>query len=331
MAILFGYHGAMDKLTRSLIFRLRTKHLKTLEVLGRVESMRAAATELNITQPAITKLLKDLEEILEVKLFERSSTGIKPTPIGLAMVEFSRKTVSDVERFAGLITNLKLGGYGSLKIGTLMAGMQDFLPVALSKLKKEQPLMTIHLLAATSNQLLDELKNRTIDMAVARLVAPEQSVLFDFEPLLDEEIWVFSRADHALAGRSEVALEELFDQTWVLQSPMSPLRQLLQRSFADSNMSALPNWIETNSIYATLRIIQHSGMVAALPRAIVEGGVKAGDFVRLPVKLSYELSKFGIVTLKDVTPTKNTLLFQNVLRKTAREFIRKRHHKALEF
>lgn len=309
-----------------MLFRLRAKHLKTLEVLGRVESMRAAAHELNITQPAITKLLQDLESILEVKLFERSSTGIKPTPIGQAVVEFSRKTVSDVERFAGLVTNLKLGGYGSLRLGTLMAGMSEFIPRALSKLKEERPLMTIHLLAATSNQLLDELNNRTIDMAVARLTDPEQSVLFNFEPLLDEEIWVFSNAEHPLANRTNIALEELFNEPWVLQSPMSPLRQLLIHSFANLDLTALPNWIETNSIYATLNIVRHGGMIAALPRTIVEDGVKSGEFVRLPVSLSYELSRFGIVTLKDTQPNVNTRLFADVLRNTARETLRERHH-----
>ncbi len=308
-----------------MLSRLRAKHLNTLEVLGRVESMRAAANELNVTQPAITKLLKDVEDMLGVKLFERSSTGITPTPMGQAVVEFARKTVSDVERFAGLVNNLKLGGYGSLKIGTIMASMPALVPRALKTLKAERPLMTINLHAATSNQLLDALNNRTIDMAVARLTEPEQNAQFDFEPLLEEEIWVFAGADHPLAQRDHIELAELFHEPWILQSPMSPLRQLLQRSFADISMNALPNWIETTSIFATLQIVRHSGMIAALPRAIVEEGIAAKDLVRLPVALSYELTRYGIVTLKDTAQTENTRLFASVLRETAQELIQERH------
>jgi DNA-binding transcriptional LysR family regulator len=318
----------MDTLTRNLLYRLRTKHLKTLEVLGRVESMRAAANELNLTQPAITKILKDIEEILEVRLFNRSSSGITPTAIGRAAVEFARKSVSDVERFAGLITNLKLGGYGSLRIGAIMASIPEFVPLSLEKLKSQRPLMTINLVAAPSNKLLEELNNQTIDMAVARLTDPEQNALFNFEPLLGEEVWVFASKDHPFATRKQISLKDLFDEPWVLQPPMSPLRQLLQQSFAELGMSALPNWIETDSIYATLKLVRLSGMIAALPRTILEEGVDAGDFVRLPVQLSHELSRYGIVTLKDATVTENMRLFSNVLRETARETLRDRHIKS---
>lgn len=318
----------MDNLTRSLLHRLRAKHLRTLEVLGRVESMRAAAVELNITQPAITKLLQDVEDMLDVQLFERSATGITPTPIGISVIEFARKTVSDFERFAGLMTNLKLGGYGSLRIGAIMASMPDIVPRALKRLKAERPLMTIHLLSATSNQLLDELSGGTIEMAVARLTAPEQSAMFDFDPLLHEEVWVFSSPSHPMAKRSSIDLAELFDEPWVLQSPMSPLRRLLQCSFADTGKSPLPNWIETTSVYATLKIVRHAGMIAALPRTVVEEGVKAGDFVRLPVRLSYELSQYGIVTLKGAAQTENTRLFANVLRATVRESAQLRQQNA---
>jgi DNA-binding transcriptional LysR family regulator len=315
----------MDKLTKTLLYRLRTKHLKTLEVLGRVESMRAAANELNISQPAITKILQDIEEILDVKLFDRNSSGISPTPIGRAVVSFSRKSVSDVERFAGLITNLKLGGYGSLRIGTIMASIPEFVPLSLKKLKEQRPLMTIHLVAATSNKLIEELNNQTIDMAVARLTDPEQNALFDFEPLLGEEVWVFVGADHPFATMDRIGLYDLFDEPWVLQPPMSPLRQLLQQSFADLGKSALPNWIETDSIYTTLKLVGLSGMIAALPRTILEDGVASGEFVRLPVKLSHELTRYGIVTRKDTPRTENMDLFAAVLRETARETIRNRH------
>jgi len=309
----------MDSLTNSILLRLRAKHLRMIEILGRVESMRAAANEMNTSQPAVTKLLRDVEDMLGVTLFERSSTGITPTPIGYAVVEFSRKVVSDVERFAGLVTNLKLGGYGNLKIGTIMASMPDYVPMALKQLKASRPLMTIHLVAAPSNQLLVELNNRTINLAIARLTAPEQSAQFNFEPLVEEEIWIFASADHRLAQKQHIDLEELFDEPWILQSPGTPLRLLLQRSFAEIGASALPNWIETNSVYSTLTIVRKAGMIAALPRAVVEEGVRAGDFVRLPVKLSYQLDRYGIVTLKDEVQTENTRFFIEVLRRAARD------------
>lgn len=302
-----------------MLQRLRARHLKMLEVLSRSGTMRDAAGEMAVTQPAITKMLQDLEDILEVKLFDRRSTGLTPTPVGLAVIEFSRKTVSDLERFAGLVTNLKLGGYGSLKIGAIMASMQTFVPRALQLLKAKRPLMTINLLHATSDRLLEELANHTIDLAVARLTDSRPNAIFDFEPLLEEEIWIFGRSDHLFRDREHIALSELFDQPWVLQPPGSPLQLLLQRSFADAGMGALPNWIETSSVYATLQLVRHAGMIAALPQTTVEEPVANGEFVRLSVPLTRMLDDYGLVTLRDQVPNENTKLFAQILRESARD------------
>lgn len=308
----------MDQLSTDILMRMRTKHFLVLEVLSRVESMRATANELNMTQPAVTKIVQDIESILGVTLFERKSTGIVPTPIGRSVLDFSRSTVSDVERFAGLVSNLKLGGYGNLSLGALMAGMPSLVPRALSKLKTMRPLMTIHLVAATSDQLLEALAQHTIEVAVARLTDPQQSATFSFEPMLNEEIWVFVNKDHPLARRDDLSMAELYEQPWVLQPPMSPLRRLLQAAFADEGFGALPNWIETMSIYATLKIVGHTNMIAALPRTIVEDPIKAGEFAKLPITLSRHLVDYGIVMRRGEEPTENSKLFAQILRETAR-------------
>lgn len=308
----------MDSLTSTILLRLRAKHLLVLVVLGRVDSMRAAADELNLTQPAVTKIIQDIEDMLDVTLFERRSTGIVPTPICHAVMAFANNAVSDVERFAGLITNLKLGGYGSLALGTMMAGMQSIVPQALGELKKKQPLMTIHLLAATSDKLLEALQQRTIEIAVGRLTDPRHSAAFEFEPLANENIWVFVRKGHELTRRKSVSLVDLYNESWVLQPPRSPLRQMLQASFADVGIGELPNWIETVSIYSTLKIIQHTDMVAALPSPIVQEGIDAGNFVRVPLELSRHLGAFGIVSRRGEKLTENAELFACALRESVR-------------
>ncbi len=307
----------MDQLTRTLLARLRAKHLRAIEVLGRAESMHAAAIELNMTQPAVTKMLRDVEDVLGLKLFERRSTGISPTLMGRTVIDFARRTVSDIERFAGVVSNMKLGGYGSLSIGVLMVSMPDLVPRAIKELKARRPLMTIHLVAATSDILLDALKNHTIDLAVARLTSPQQNAAFHFQPLLDEAIWLFSGTDNPLAAREEIQLSELYTEPWVLQTPMSPLRQMLQQCFADCGIDALPNWIETTSIYSTLKLVRDSGLISALPRTIVEEEVKSGELARLNVNLPRQLGAYGIVTRRGEPVNENVANFAAILSEIA--------------
>lgn len=136
---------------------------------------------------------------------------------------------------------------------------------------------------------------------------------------------MFCDAGNPIAARGELGLKDLFDEPWVLQPPMSPLRQLLQKSFADLGMRALPNWIETDSIYTTLKLVRFSGMIAALPSTILEDGVASGEYVRLPIRPSHKLSKYGIVTHKDSPMSDNMRLFADMLRETAAKALSQRH------
>lgn len=109
-------------------------------------------------------------------------------------------------------------------------------------------------------------------------------------------------------------MAEPFTRPWVLQKPMSPLRQLLQASFADAGFGALPNWIETSSVYATLKIVMQTDMVTCLPRTLVEEGVATNDLVRLPVALGRSLESYGIVTRRGEEQGENAQLFARILR-----------------
>ena len=93
-----------------------------------------------MTQPAISKILRDLEDELGVELFERLPRGVRPTAIGLEVVAYARRTLSETARFFDDVASLRQGGYGSLSIGTVMAAVADLLPDALAALRERRPI-----------------------------------------------------------------------------------------------------------------------------------------------------------------------------------------------
>lgn len=298
----------------ALLSRLRFRQLRLVDVLGRTGSLRRTAAELNVTQPAATKILQDLEEMLGVRLFDRTPRAMVPTEIGAHVVDYARRALTDGERFADGLANLKRGGYGALALGAIMATASDLLPRAIAELKRQRPLMTIRVLATTSDVLIAALDRGELDLVIGRVPVVRDRAKFDFEPLSKEELWAFAAASHPLARRRRLDLGDMGEMPWVLQPAPSPMRQLIDGAFAAAGLKTLDNLVETTSIFATLNLVRHAGMISVLPKTIVSQEVAGGGFMRLPVEVKGELEPYGIVTRKDVALTPNASEFISIMR-----------------
>ena len=137
------------------------------------------------------------------------------------------------------------------------------------------------MLATTSDQLIGALGRGELDLVIGRLPTSEDRAKFDFEPLSMEELWAFAAASHPLAGRAHLDLADMGDLPWVLQPAPSPMRRLIDTAFAAAGLRTLDNLVETSSIFATLNLVRHAGMVSMLPSTIVAQEVAGGGFVRL--------------------------------------------------
>jgi DNA-binding transcriptional LysR family regulator len=275
--------------------RLRFRHLHLLEIAARTGNLHRAAEEMHLTQPATSKILQDLEDILEVELFDRSRRGIVLTEIGRAAAVKAERILGDGLRLAREVALLKRGGFGTISIGAIMAIASDLLPRTISELKRRRPYLTIHLTAATSDVLLQALGRGDLEVVIGRLTETNQALMFETEPLGNEELWMFTSPEAVDWTTDTPTLVDLMDRAWVLQPPTSPMRQALDRVFADAGCGTPLNIVETTSIFATLRLVRHSGMTAILPRTIVEPEILKGEFVRVPIELIHPLSEYCLV------------------------------------
>lgn len=304
----------------ALLARMRFTHLRLLDVLARTGNMHRAAEEMHVTQPAATKILHQLEDILGIALFARTSRGMAPTEIGLAVVGYARRTLSDGARFAVGLDNLKRGGYGALSVGAIMATASDLLPRAIAELKRRRPLMTIHLLAATSDMLMTALERRELELVIGRPTDVRHAAEFAFEPLSKEELWLFAANTHPFARRRRrLAIGDLAGAAWVRQPPPSPMRNLLDAMFVKAGIGIPDNVVETTSVFATLQLVRHAGMIAVLPKSIVAEEVRRGGLVRLPLEMAAELDSYGIVTPRGSQLSDNAKEFVAIVRGLVRE------------
>lgn len=289
----------MDKLTSaSLNSWLRFKHLQLLVNLEQSRNMHAAARQMNLSQPAASKMLRDLESYFGFSIFERQPRAMVTTDLGKAVVRHAERLLNEAQRLVDDVQVLREGGYGHLVIGAIPAAAPEILPAAIATLKQQRPRLSVSIDEQSSDRLLLELEYKRLDLVIGRLTHVSQHNLFDFEPLLEEPLRVVARHDHPLSSVEDVALDGLSDWPWILHPLTSPMRGVFEEALADAGTPSPANTIETTSTQSILQLLLASDMLAILPRSVLRRPLASGQYITLPITVGKPLDYYGIITRK---------------------------------
>jgi DNA-binding transcriptional LysR family regulator len=299
----------------ALVNRLKFKHLALLVALDDARNLHQAADAINVAQPSASRMLADIEEAFGFLLFERNARGMQPTPLGHAALAYARRSLADLTRFADDLDNKRRGGHGQLTVGAIMGAAPDVLAMAVTELKSERPLLNVRILGETSDQVVQLLHRREVDLALGRLTTPLQHNDFDFEPLAREAMRLVVRAKHPLASKATLALDMLVGWPWILQPITSPARGLFEEELTRAGLTTPADIVECASIFATLQLLQNSDAVAMLPESVVRDYLRAQLLVELPIEIGKSLSGFGLLRRKFETLSEPAEYFIALLRK----------------
>ncbi|WP_277185785.1 LysR family transcriptional regulator [Caballeronia sp. BR00000012568055] len=299
----------------ALVNRLKFKHLALLVALDDARNLHQAADTINVAQPSASRMLADIEEAFGFLLFERNARGMQPTSLGTAALAYARRSLADLTRFADDLDNKRRGGHGQLTVGAIMGAAPDMLAMAVTELKSERPLLNVRILGETSDQVVQLLHRREVDLALGRLTTPLQHNDFDFEPLSREAMRLVVRAKHPLASKNALALDMLVSWPWILQPITSPARGLFEEELARAGLTTPADIVECASIFATLQLLQNSDAVAMLPESVVRDYLRAHLLAELPIEIGKSLSGFGLLRRKFETLSEPAEYFIALLRK----------------
>ena len=279
--------------------RLKTRQLLLLVALAEEGNIHRAAQVLSMTQPAASKLLKDLEDVLEVPLFERLPRGMRPTWYGETMIRHARMALASLNQAHDELTALKAGHFGQVGIGAITSPGLSLLPPAVALVKQEHPSLRIALDIETSPVLMGRLEQGKLDILVGRLFAEHDKTHLRYEPLTEEMVCAVTRPGHPLLGVSGLALRDVLATGWIVPPAGSMLRHRFDLMFQQEGLAPPVNIIETAALLFITRMLQQSDMVAVLAADVAHYYASHGIVAVLPLDMPCHMDDFGLITRTD--------------------------------
>jgi DNA-binding transcriptional LysR family regulator len=294
---------------------MRLRHYEILVALSELGNLRKAAEQLAISQPAVTKALQEIESQLGAALFVRHSKGVTATPVGEAAVQHARLAISESRRLQETLDGLQAGHLGRVRVGSIMAPVPQMLTRAIAQAKGRHPQMDISVTVDTSDMLMGQLEKGALDAVIGRLTERLERSSFSFELLGEESLSVVAGFRHPLAKARRTTLKALMSYGWILQPRGSPMRELLELTFAESGLESPASIVETAAILLTTTLLQRTDMLAVVPTSVANHYAGGHLLSILPVRLPRRLDPYGLITRRRESLSVAALAFIQTLRR----------------
>jgi DNA-binding transcriptional LysR family regulator len=293
---------------------LKTRQLVLLVELGIHGSILRAAEAANLTQPAASKLLAELEHALGAQLFERLPRGVSPTWYGEIMIRRAGAALAELDAAHQEVMELLSGLSGRVSVGTVLTPSTRLLPDAIRRLKLKHPRVSVAISVDTSKVLVERLRAGELDIVIGRVLDSDIASELHFEVVNDEPHSLIVRRGHPLLGRSDLSLQDLSQQSWILPPRGSILRDRLTALFLSQGLDQPADSVETLAMTVSTGLLMGSDMIAALPEELVQAYLDAGLLVVLPFDLGLRMDAYGIVTRKQHQLSPGAMAMLEVLR-----------------
>lgn len=298
------------KIVERVTTRLKLKQLRLLVAIAEHSSILHAAEDICISQPAATKLLKDLETDFNVQLFDRTNRGVVPTEFGEALVRHGKLILAQLSHAAQELDDLNEGRGGRVVVGTLLTASARLLPRVIRSLHEQRPNVSIVVRDGTNDFLMPLLHSGELDMVVGRLAEYRHRDEIHQEILYNEEVVIVSRSGHPAAQKKSVSLKDLSASDWILPPNQTTLRRQIDKEFFDRGLSSPSNPVECVSFLTNRSLLLNTDMIGVFPLHVVQNEIQRGELAAIDCKLNISDSPVGVSYRKEgaLSPAASTFL-----------------------
>lgn len=302
-------------------FALKTRHLQVFLAVARAGTMQRAAREVHLSQPAISKLIGELEESLGAPLFERSRRGVVPTECGHALIGRAQLVLNDLESTRDEIASIARGVAGRVRVGVLPVAEARLLSTTLLALRKSAPGIAVQIEDGTRDVMLNALRRGEIDCVIGRLDAGAGDRDLHIEKLIQLPIAIVASPSHPLIRKRRLSWSDLSAYPWILPPRGAPIRAAIDWEFTDLGLAPPVPAIESTSFRLIQAVVSETDMIGVITYEASLSYTRTGELAVLPIKLAGRLPHIGVITRMPVV-SKALGTFLATLRRECRTALR---------
>lgn len=315
--------GVAVQLSERVGRRMKLQDLHVLMAVMQAGSMGKAAQRLNITQPAISRSIAELEHALGVKLLDRHRQGVEPTEFGRALLDCGVAVFDDLRQGIKKIEFLADPSAGEVRVGSIPPLGASFVSAVVDRLLQRHPRIVFHLVNAGTDALHRDLHERNVDLLIARKLGSPADEREHFEFLFDDPYVVVAGAQHPWTRRRRIEPVELLSATWVLPPPESPPGSIAREAFRASGLDYPRVAVVAATPQVRMSLLATGRFLTIFSTSGLRFSTRHPELRILPVKLPLARASIGIITLKNRTLSPTARLFIEHAREVSKSMAKK--------
>jgi len=246
-------------------------------------SLGRSAEALHVTQPALSRTIKRLEEQLGAPLFERHSKGMQLTAIGQALLPHATLLLREAAHAAEEIAAMRGLAKGVIRVGAVGSIASLILPQAISDVLKKHPSLHVQVIEGVWDRLTDALIKHEVDLALGMAVANTEEICAITDCRWEDTSYVVAAGEHPLRRQGPLQLTDTLDQQWALPPQGTGPFEQMQQVFQAHGLP-LPNIaVQTRSVTMLKSLVTRSGFLSWMPGPMFEVDRKAGLIAALDI------------------------------------------------
>ena len=289
--------------------------LRSLVAVANARNFSLAARAIGTSQPALHRAARDLEALLDIRLFDKTTQGIELTRAGQGLVQHVKLAFAELAQGYDEIAALSGTDTGLLVVGSMPLARHNILPAAINLLAAELPDVRVNVVDAPYGELLHELRHGELDVLIGALRDPVPVDDVVQEALFDDPLAVVARAGHPLTRKRHPSTADLAEYPWVLPPRGTPTRDHFEALMAGHKPAG--GLVETSSIVLVCGLLLESDRLTLISRHQILREQEQGLLVTLPYDTRSTRRPIGLTTRHHWRPTATQSRFLDLIRVAA--------------
>jgi DNA-binding transcriptional LysR family regulator len=271
----------------------KLQFIETVINIAESGSIRGAADQMGLSQPALTKTLRLIENDLGVVLFKRTSRGVAPSEIGRKVLIRARAMKQEIQRMQQEVDSFK-GGFGGQVdlIVSPLAGLV-ILPPAISRFRTKYPTAKVHLNSGTYPVALNPLRDGLLDMIVGPIPSKAEIHDLEAEPLFSTEVVIITSASSP--WRNARSLADLVAAPWIQIGSGDGPGETYKQVFELRGLPVPEVQTSSESYVNVLAMVEELGAVCSFPKQLLTEIGSNREIVEIPIAESLDDARIGII------------------------------------